>query len=194
MKTRNLGLSALLVGAVIATSGCMMDFGGWTDVSSSGGSTYTPDYGYSDPSYLDIQSGYISGDLGDVTFAQDAWRTDGNDFGSYTQIEVEAGTARDGWAAMHVLNIDGGIHNPLFVPGAALSFDSSSYSGAASVSVVGCSGPSSGTWVFDSSSQQVDVWVDVGSAPNTRRFTYVATFDDGSRRQTTEGTFQYLAN
>lgn len=196
MNTRKLGLSALLlVGAIVALSGCLMDWGSWSDVGSSGGSgSYTPDYGYSDPSYLDIQDGYIAGSLGDVTFANDAWRTDGTDFGTYTQVEVEAGSSTDGWAAMNIVNIEGGVHNALFVPGAALSFDSSSYSGAVGVTVVGCSGPSSGTWSYDSPSQQVDVWIDVGSAPNMRRFTYVATFNDGSRMQTTQGAFEYLAN
>ncbi len=192
MNTRNLGLSALLIGAIVGVSGCMMDWGTWSDSGSSDPSYGSYDGYYSTPSNLEIRSGYLSGTMGDVTFANDAWRIEGSNFGGYTQIELEASAATG--AAMTILNIQGGLDNPVFVPGAALSFDSSSYSSTVEVTVVGCSGPSSGSWVYDHSSEQVDVRVDVGPAPNMRHFSYVATFDDGTGRQQTTGSFDYVAN
>jgi len=191
--TRSVGLGAVLIGAVVALGGCYFDFGSWHDSSSGSSST-----GYYDPGSdfsagnVDVQAGFLAGTMGDVTLSNEAWRTEGSYYSGYTEVTVEARNA-GGEAAMTIVEVTGGLDNVAIVPGAVLEFDSSDpySSGGVDVQVVGCSGPSSGSWVFDTHAQHTTMWVSEGSLPTTRRIDFVATFDDGYTRTQTQGMFEY---
>src|SRR5688500_11146342 len=96
--------------------------------------------------------------------------TSGSSYDGYSSVNVYAQNTSERWAVMSMISISGGLDHPSLVPGARLTFDSSSwgYGGDGTelfFSVVGCSGPEPSVWEFDQPAEEVQVQVEAGAAP-----------------------------
>jgi hypothetical protein len=59
------------------------------------------------------------------------------------------------------------------------------------VRVLGCSGPSRGNFTYDRNADTVTIDVMPGSAPDTRRMVFKATYTNGAATQQVQGSFEY---
>jgi hypothetical protein len=140
---------------------------------------------------LDIGQGMLRGSMGPIRdFDALPYRYEGTNFGGSTNVTLHAGT---GYWVMTGLTIDGGLGHPDLTPGASLSFRDAERpweSGALFVSVIGCSGPSEGSFEFDDHASQVDVRIREGVTPAQRHMDFTLQFTTG---QTVDGSFAYTA-
>ena len=96
---------------------------------------------------------------------------------SYASIEVHA--AAPNGAAMAILEVEGGLQNEELVDGAHFQFQNYEYSDTGLyMYVIGCSGPSEGSWYFDEQAQDTTVDVTV-TAEGTMVVDFASTFSDG---------------
>lgn len=183
--------------AALALSGCYIDIS-----EDSSGGWYADDgdaYYYEDPSTEIAATATLHrGDMGRVRgFDGDIVDVTASSYGGYGNVTVISENRAEGWAAMSVVTVEGGLDHPALVPGAHFTFDSSSYGSSPHFSVLGCSGPSNGSWEFDqgASSVEVDV-VDTGT-PDTVEVRYTARFESydyetgASTPQAVQGSFRY---
>src|SRR3990172_9514092 len=151
---------------------------------------YTPDDAY-DSGYdgnLILQGAHLSGDMGSVRdFDGDATSTSGYQYGPSANITVTTTNESEGYSAMAILDLEGGVDNPALVPGARFHFDGYGGGGDVHLYVTGCSGPREGSWVFDAGADDVTLEVQAGSTPDTLRMIFDASFAGNG---TTEGSFE----
>lgn len=105
-------------------------------------------------------------------------------------VRLDTLDAHGRWV-MNSLTFSGanGVYNPMFSPGARLSFRGGSTVDGVRVSVLGCTGPSRNNFDWDHSTSTVDVTVTDGPSPDSVRVTYVASFSDGTGSHEVRGTF-----
>lgn len=129
---------------------------------------------------LDLDEALLRGRIGDVGVDDDAW-VDGYADGAYASIYSSVDEARNG-AVMTIVEIDGGLFHDDLAAGAEATFEPNDVynttDDAVFVTVVGCSGPTSGAWDFDQTAESVTIRVE-GDDEGARVFNYTARFDDG---------------
>jgi hypothetical protein len=184
--------------AALALSGCYLDF-------DHGGSGYYGDSSdpYYDPgtSSVPITATIHSGDMGGVhDFSGNITSATADSYGGWANVHVTSASRSGGWAAMSILDIQGGLEHPDLRPGAHFEFTSAGYGYSDGtelfISAVGCSGPTEGTWEFDQGADNVVVDVfDAGGG--TVEVRYAAQFNSydydtgASTPQTVTGAFRY---
>jgi len=117
---------------------------------------------------LQAFDGHLEGDIGNMRKMDADATVDGYDEGDYTTMEVLADT--DDGAAMHWLEIYGGVNHPALQPGARLSFDGNSYNtnpNALYIQAMGCAGPAPYEWDVDEPARNVSVEVEDGPQDGT---------------------------
>lgn len=133
---------------------------------------------YAGQGALDVRAASLAGGMGDVRdFAEDDAVATGYDYGSYASVEVHA--AAPSGAAMAILEVEGGLQNEELVDGAHFEFQNYEYSDTGLyMYVIGCSGPTEGSWYFDEQAQ--DLVVDVTMTPEGNMVVdFASTFSDG---------------
>ena len=123
---------------------------------------------------LDLVQGYVQGDIGDVRgLDQEARLRNGYGEDTYASMEVHAENT-DG-AAMHLLEIWGGLDR--LEPGTRTTFrpEDTDYEGdELGVQVIGCAGPSPYDWRYDQPADEVEVVVSEGDEPGVMRLDYTS--------------------
>jgi hypothetical protein len=115
----------------------------------------------------------IQGDIGALQNFNEAAVVNGNDDGSWASLEVIAESQRG--AAMHWLDIQGGLNHPALQPGARMTFRSGEYSNDPNglhIDAMACQGPTAYSWDYDEPAQQVDVVVTETEDPNAVKIDY----------------------
>lgn len=138
---------------------------------------------------LQISNAHLSGDMGSVhDFGGAASpNTHYQDYG-YANITLTTTNESEGYSAMAIIYLQGGIDHPSIVPGASFHFRGGYGSDQGiSMSVTGCSGPREGSWEFDAGADDVTLEVEEGSLPGTLRMDFVSTFSGSG---STDGSFE----
>ncbi len=119
----------------------------------------------------------IAGDIGDMRDMNNDAVIDGYDEGDYTTLEVV--TENDNGAAMHWIEIYGGLHHPALRPGAQLTFRDGNYPtnpNELHIQAMGCAGQGRAAydWTMDEPASQITMNVEQGDTPDTLRVNYTA--------------------
>lgn len=137
----------------------------------------------------------FAGDLGTVTnFAVPGAELRVTQSSTYASARIDAENPRARWWAMTSLTITGGLNHPSLQPGTRLRFTNGgapAESNGLRVSVLGCSGPRRDNFTYDSTATNVEVEVEPGPTPDTRRLVFDAEFAGPSGPQTVRGSFVY---
>jgi hypothetical protein len=137
-------------------------------------------------SALETKNAELAGNLGEaVDFSAAANFVDAYDDGYYTSITLWAdgsNTTSGQWAAMSVLNIEGGggISNEIFKPGATLHFSWDDY-GSPYVYTWGCSGTGQDADMLDyeADANETDIEVTESDEPGMVHLSITGTYGDG---------------
>ena len=187
--------------AILALTGCYIDIGdGYGDDGY-----YDDGYYYEGETTVPASASLHRGDMGSVHgFDGHIIDVTASNYGGYGSVTVISENRADGWAAMSILNINGGLDHPDLVPGRRFTFSSSDYgyddgSGTSPlhVSLIGCSGPQNGSWDFDQGADSVEVEVVDTGTVGTVEVRYAASFNaydyetGATTPQTVEGSFRY---
>ncbi len=135
---------------------------------------------------LVISGALQSGDLGDVNgYGGDSTRTEGSYSAALSVVRLDA--EGPGWWVMNSLHV-AGID---LLTAAAGEYRSDDASGV-TISAVGCSGPSLGTYTYDQSVDDGEIRIEDGEN-GERRVVYALTFPsvDGRAAQTSRGSFLF---
>jgi len=149
--------------------------------------------GYSTLDDINAESGRMTGDIGALEGLDSPASVRGYDDGEYTQIEVLASTNRG--AAMHWLDIYGGLNHELLEPGFSATFVSGNYPASANqvhIEALACQGNQAYAWDFDHPAREIDVSVSETADPAVVQVDYTATVPDGgfiSNEQISTGSF-----
>ncbi len=136
----------------------------------------------------------FAGDLGTVTgFAVPGAEMRVTQSGSTASVRIDAENTSARWWAMTVLTIGGGLNHPSLQPGTQLRFQRGRSAAASglSVSVLGCSGPRRDNFTYDANAESVEVNVEEGPTPDTRRIVFDAEFNGPRGPQQVHGSFVY---
>jgi hypothetical protein len=115
----------------------------------------------------------LQGDIGALQNFNEPAIVNGNDDGSWASLEVIAESPRG--AAMHWLDIQGGLNHPALQPGARLTFRSGEYTNDPNglhIDAMACQGPTAYSWDYDEPAQQVDVVVTEAEDPGAVKIDY----------------------
>jgi len=115
----------------------------------------------------------IQGDIGALQNLDDVAVVNGNDDGSWASLEVITSTQRG--AAMHWLDIQGGLNHPSLAPGSHLTFRSGEYSSDPNglhVDAMACQGAEAYAWDYDEPASQVDMVVTETDDPSAVKIDY----------------------
>lgn len=167
-----------------------------------GGDDPDPEHGDGDGVFaqtepLDVTSARLEGDMGSVVgYSADARsiQATGNTLalqagGGTTQAGAASGVVEEPWAVMMALTVRGApLDDPALEPGAHLEPGAVVAGRPVALSVLGCSGPASGTWTFDQTTTNVAIDVEEGTAPDTRRADVSARWPDGT---VSRASFEY---
>ena len=205
-------MTRIVLLAVLALSGCYIDFGDgsdgsgpaeWRDDGRWVEAPPPPDPGYAyDPITYEVTGDTLAGSMGNVEgFEGGIFRTAGSGWEGYSSVQIDAANATEAWWVMGRMDIQGGLEHEALVPGAHFEFDSSSgaYGDGTEVfiSMLGCSGPAEGMWEYDQYAEEVEIDVEEGSEPSSLTIRFRATFQHtdwetgASTPQIVDGSFSY---
>jgi len=126
------------------------------------------------------QDAHLFGDIGQMRNLDNPAEVSGYDDGEYTTLEVTAQDNRG--AAMHWLEIYGGMNHPALRPGNELSFVSGNYpdqAGEIHIEAMACQGEAVNAWDYDESASRTDVAVhEVEGRPDLIEVEYVTFVPD----------------
>ena len=106
------------------------------------------------------QDAHMFGDIGDMRNLDHPATVEGYDEGNFTTLEVNTQDSRG--AAMHWLDITGGINHPALRPGNSFTFHGGNYpddEGAIHIEAMACQGDQYGAWDYDEAASRTEVSV-----------------------------------
>jgi len=175
--------------ASLALGGCFQFYEERSGSSSTPRTSTTPSGYYNMVGEADLLQGAM-GNVTSFTHASPEMRITGSSTSATVRLDASNTTTR--WWVMTNLTITGGLGHAALQPGAHLVFTRSAPSvGGLRVSVLGCSGPMRPNYTYDRTADTVTVDVMPGSAPDTRRMVFKATYANGAATQQVQGSFEY---
>jgi len=163
--------------ASLALGGCFQFYEERSGSSSTPRTSTTPSGYYNMVGEADLLQGAM-GNVTSFTHASPEMRITGSSTSATVRLDASNTTTR--WWVMALQ------------PGAHLVFTRSAPSvGGLRVSVLGCSGPMRPNYTYDRTADTVTVDVMPGSAPDTRRMVFKATYANGAATQQVQGSFEY---
>lgn len=173
--------------ASLALGGCFQfveERSGASSRTSTGPSSY-----YNMVGEADLLQGAM-GSVTSFTHQSPELRISGSSTSAAVRLDAVNTSAR--WWVMTNLTVTGGLDHAALAPGAHLVFSRTSPTvNGLRVSALGCSGPTRGNYTYDRTADTVTVDVMPGSAPDTRRMVFKATYANGSEMQQVQGSFEY---
>jgi hypothetical protein len=134
---------------------------------------YFENQDYYDYGNIDAEEGQLFGNIGPMQDLEMAAKVAGYDEGEYSSIEV-LGENNEG-AAMHLIDIHGGIRHPALTPGAEMTFRTGNYpseSNEIHIEVMACAGESAYMWDYDEPAETVHVSVSETEDPDVIQIDY----------------------
>jgi hypothetical protein len=122
---------------------------------------------------VEASTARIFGDIGALENFDEQASISGYDDGSYANLEVVA--ENDDGAAMHWIDIYGGLNNPALTPGTRMTFVAGDYPESASdlhMEAMACQGNTAYAWDYDEQAEEVDVTVSETEDPSTIKIDY----------------------
>jgi hypothetical protein len=175
--------------ASLALGGCFQFVEEGSGSSSTRGTNSTPTGYYNMVGEAELLQGAM-GNVPSFTHASPELRITGSTTNATVRLDAVNTSAR--WWVMTNLTVTGGLGHAALQPGAHLVFTRTSPTvGGLRVRVLGCSGPSRGNFTYDRNADTVTIDVMPGSAPDTRRMVFKATYTNGAATQQVQGSFEY---
>jgi hypothetical protein len=103
------------------------------------------------------------------------------DDGTYANLEIVAENNQG--AAMHWIDVYGGLNNPSLTPGTRMTFIAGDYPSSSSdlhMEAMACQGNTAYAWDYDEQAEQVDVTVSETEDPSTLKIDYTTRVPDSS--------------
>jgi hypothetical protein len=145
------------------------------------------------PRAVEIGNAFLLGDLGDYeNFVAPAGETAVRMLSNGTEVDIHVG---DGYWVMSRLFFRGGLFHEDLAVGAHVELGPRNWNvepDVLQVGVLGCAGPTPGTWTFDAVATHIAIDVYPGPSLDERVLHFVATFQHDDRDQRLGGTFGYV--
>jgi len=187
----------VVVSGALALGGCYYGSGGLGGEPEADGTTASAPRASGGSTGSNVTVGaadQFAGDLGTVTgFAVPGAELRVTQSPSTASVRIDAENTRARWWAMTVLTIQGGLNHPSLQPGTQLRFQGgrSGSTNGLTISVLGCSGPRRDNFTYDGNATAVEVNVEEGPSPDTRRLVFDADFNTPQGPQRVHGSFVY---